>query len=67
MDEKDVKFIDLFNPKQPRTNKDELKRRLEICLECPLFNAQKRKCTRCGCFMDLKATLHSARCPVGRW
>ena len=25
------------------------------------------KCTKCGCFMKLKSTLKTAKCPVGHW
>lgn len=64
---KDVKFTDLFDPRQPRSD-DEIKaERLAICNECPFLNKQFVKCTKCGCFMKLKTTLLEAKCPVGKW
>lgn len=63
----DVKFTDLFDPSQPRSDKDLIEYRLAICNNCPLFNKRLAKCTRCGCFMKLKTTLEKAQCPIGKW
>jgi hypothetical protein len=66
-DNGDVEFLDLFDPRQPRSDKDLKEERLAICMECPALNKNLMKCTKCGCFMQLKSTLRQATCPVGKW
>lgn len=63
----DVKFGDLFDPNQPRSNKELIEHRLEICNNCEFINKRLMKCKQCGCFMKLKSTLNNARCPIGKW
>lgn len=63
----DVEFLDLFDPSQPRSNKDLMEQRLAICNECPWLNKTFMKCRKCGCFMQLKSTLLQAKCPLGHW
>jgi hypothetical protein len=63
----DVKFSDLFDPSQPRSDKELIEHRLAICNECPYFNKTLAKCKKCGCFMKLKSTLRQAKCPIGKW
>jgi len=66
-DEDDVKFRDLFDPRQPRSGEELAAYRLEICKTCPFFNQALQKCRKCGCFMKLKTSLERAKCPVGKW
>lgn len=66
-DNGDVEFIDLFDPSQPRSDKELIDYRLSICNTCPAFNKRLKKCTKCGCFMTLKTTLRRASCPIGKW
>ena len=66
-DNGDVEFLDLFDPRQPRSEKGIVAERMAICEECPFFNKNVARCTKCGCFMRLKTTLHQAKCPVGKW
>ncbi len=40
-------------------------RRLAWCLMCHELN--DRKCKVCGCFVVMKATIESQKCPIGRW
>lgn len=63
----DVKFTDLFNPNQPRSDKELIEIRMQICNSCEFLNKKMIKCTKCGCFMKLKTTLKSAMCPIGKW
>jgi len=49
-------------------------RRFKICEECEFsrvaFNIKKIKglgCSKCGCFMNVKAKLKMMKCPVGKW
>lgn len=39
--------------------------RLMICRACEFF--QKNRCTKCGCFMKAKASMVTAKCPLGKW
>lgn len=63
----DVKFTDLFDPNQPRSNRELIEFRLKICNECEWFKKSLAKCRKCGCFMKLKTTLQEAKCPIERW
>jgi hypothetical protein len=63
----DVKFTDLFDPNQPRSNKELIESRLEVCNACEFFNKRLLKCKQCGCFMKLKTTLQEAKCPLDKW
>lgn len=40
--------------------------RLAICEACEFFDANQRRCTKCGCG-GLKVHLATERCPVGKW
>lgn len=63
----DVKFTDLFDPNQERSDKQLIEDRLEICKACPALRKTTMQCTKCGCFMKLKTTLVAASCPIGKW
>ena len=63
----DVEFSDLFDPNQPRSDRELIEQRLAVCNECPYFFKQLAKCRKCGCFMRLKTTLSNAKCPEGHW
>jgi hypothetical protein len=63
----DVTFFDLFDPKKPRSDKEIIEQRLEICKVCPAFRPRTKRCSKCGCFMELKTTLLQASCPIGKW
>ena len=63
----DVEFFDLFDKNQPRSDKDLIQYRLDICYDCPFFNKRSIRCRKCGCFMNLKTTLKQAKCPIGKW
>ena len=66
-DNGDVEFIDLFDPRQPRSDRDLIESRLAICNTCSFFDKRLVKCKKCGCFMRLKTTLREASCPIGNW
>jgi hypothetical protein len=63
----DVKFSDLFDPNQPRSDRELIESRLEICNQCEWFHKRLAKCKKCGCFMKLKSTLKQAKCPIEKW
>jgi hypothetical protein len=66
-DNGEVEFIDMFDPRQPRSKQDQVDARLAICQQCPHFYQKLQKCNKCGCFMKLKTRLHNASCPIGKW
>lgn len=66
-EERDVRFTDLFDPRQPRTEEELQAARMEICKQCPFLSKAGNRCKQCGCFMDLKTTLKRAKCPIGKW
>jgi hypothetical protein len=63
----DVTFFDLFDPNSPKSDKQKVEQRLEICNACPDLKKNTKRCKHCGCFMELKATLLQAQCPIGKW
>jgi len=63
----DVKFLDLFDPNMPRSDRELIESRLAICNSCDWFNKRLAKCKKCGCFMKLKSTLKAAKCPLEKW
>lgn len=58
---------DLFNDEIGRVSNDVFKKRLEICKSCPHLMKWTNQCKECGCFMDLKAKLPNASCPIHKW
>lgn len=66
-EKKDVTFLSLFDPREPRSDSEVIQDRLDICLQCPHLNKKYVKCNKCGCFMKLKTTLQDAHCPIGKW
>jgi hypothetical protein len=66
-DRREVKFTDMFDPRQPRSSEELAVYRLDICKTCIFFDSKYKKCQRCGCFMKLKTKLHNAFCPEGKW
>lgn len=57
----------MLNPKEPRSDKELIEHRLEICRECPFFNNKTVACRKCGCFLKMKTKLLNATCPVHKW
>ena len=44
---------------------EKAKARLDICSSCEFFHQDR--CLKCGCFMNKKAHLESAQCPINKW
>jgi len=52
----------------PLKAEDEIgKKRKEICQGCDAYNKAQDRCTKCGCYMAVKAYLKASRCPIGKW
>jgi len=47
----------------------EYNRRMDICKSCPLFIASEQRCSKCGCYLEVKARWRSSNCPDNppRW
>jgi len=41
--------------------------RLSICFGCDYFQANSKRCQKCGCFMVAKTKMKSAKCPIDKW
>lgn len=59
--------LDLLNPKTKQIEEEVSNKRYDICLECPELIQITKQCKQCGCFMNIKTKLESARCPLGKW
>lgn len=47
-------------------DKEVYDQRMETCRGCDRFE-NNRFCRECGCFMDLKAKIEVAECPLDKW
>lgn len=45
----------------------EADKRKAICDKCDAYNKAQQRCTKCGCFIAVKAFLRAASCPLGKW
>lgn len=41
--------------------------RLTTCRKCHLYDAKKGKCKDCGCYLSIKASWASEKCPLNKW
>jgi hypothetical protein len=39
--------------------------RLSICYNCDKF--ENSKCKECGCYLEIKASWDSEKCPLNKW
>lgn len=62
-----VRPWDIFNKNVAKVADEVKDQRLAICLECPRLIKATKQCKECGCFMDVKARLFDADCPLGKW
>ena len=44
-----------------------ISKRLDICKGCEFLFKPTNSCKKCGCFMDAKTKIATARCPIGKW
>lgn len=54
------------------------KKRMQVCMGCARFNAEKIKCNACGCYLEVKVECETnynpkklrhevTHCPMGLW
>ena len=43
--------------------------RMNTCQKCTFYsaNGMSPRCLQCGCFLDAKARLTDAKCPLDKW
>ena len=58
-------FFETFLPALA-ADRDVAEYRISVCGTCPNFT-KKRRCTLCGCFMDIKTKIGSMTCPDDKW
>lgn len=49
------------------TNNTKLAKRMNICSECEFLIAESSRCSKCGCYMNVKTRLDASKCPIGKW
>lgn len=42
-------------------------RRLDVCHGCEYLITAEQRCSKCGCFVEVKSGFRTASCPDGRW
>lgn len=50
-----------------KVNEETFNQRLEICKKCDLFDSSQVRCKNCGCFLNIKASWNSEKCPIDKW
>lgn len=51
----------------PAMPEGESERRLSICRACPEFKPETSQCGVCTCYMNIKAHMATAACPLNKW
>jgi hypothetical protein len=51
----------------PKRTEDEMKRIQEICNDCEFFVQDKKRCKKCGCYMNVKQRWKTSHCKIGKW
>lgn len=46
-------------------SKEDYVSRVDICNSCEFL--QGDRCTKCGCFIKVKAAMRTQNCPIGKW
>lgn len=41
--------------------------RIAACETCAFFIVTDRRCSKCGCWMEIKTRFRTATCPEGKW
>jgi FMN-dependent NADH-azoreductase len=62
-----VRPWDLINPKIEQVDEETFNHRYNTCLACPSLIQATKQCKKCACFMNQKAKLPHASCPLGKW
>jgi hypothetical protein len=60
-------ITDVLKGNQLFAPEEEQIRRMEICKTCEYFSSEDVRCRKCGCFLEQKTSLTSAKCPLQKW
>jgi hypothetical protein len=41
--------------------------RMKVCGGCEFFLKEDKRCSKCGCFMEVKSKFIKTTCPLDRW
>ena len=50
-----------------KSSEEEFEKRMEICRNCDQYNSEQNRCNNCGCFLKIKASWNSEKCPLNKW
>jgi hypothetical protein len=50
-----------------KASAEEQAARLAICHGCVFFNAERRRCMKCGCNIRAKISSGKTVCPLNKW
>lgn len=64
---KDIVVGSVVNGSELLVSDEVVQHRWNICLSCPLFIQESKRCSECGCFMEAKVKFTQTECPVGKW
>lgn len=53
--------------KKGKLNQEDRDKRYQTCINCPSFIRESKRCSECGCFMEMKTWIAGAMCPLGKW
>ena len=48
-------------------NRETFNSRMSICRSCEFFDSSAVRCKQCGCFLNIKASWASEKCPIDKW
>lgn len=48
-------------------DKETTEKRMNECLNCEFLIPAQSRCSKCGCFMNMKTRLQTSKCPIGKW
>lgn len=51
----------------PIANEEEQKKRRDICGGCPSLMHEEYRCGECKCYITIKASLKTSKCPLNKW
>jgi len=46
---------------------EEFNKRMNICKSCDQYDSVSIRCNNCGCFLKVKASWNSEKCPLNKW
>lgn len=49
------------------SDKETTEKRMNECLNCEFLIPAQSRCSKCGCFMNMKTRLQTSKCPIGKW